>query len=98
MASKDNIKVQKRVVVKKNSSPYAPMLKLVYRSLIGFGILVVAWMAYEIYDTARVGMKRYDRQQQDYNDAMGIKKQPEKPAEKDKEEEGTTTEEEGTGD
>lgn len=95
MASKDNAKVQKRVVVKKSSSPYAPMLKLVYRSLIGFGILVVVWMAYEIFNTARVGMKQYDRQQQEYNEAMGVKKKPEKPAE-GKEEEGTEEEEEGT--
>ena len=96
MASKDNIKVQKRVVVKKHSSPYAPMLKLVYRSLIGFGILVVAWMAYEIFNTARVGMKQYDRQQREYNEAMGVKKQPAKPAQEDKTDE-ENPEEEGTG-
>lgn len=95
MASKDNIKGQKRVVVKKHSSPYAPMLKLVYRSLIGFGILVVAWMAYEIFNTARVGMKQYDRQQREYNEAMGVK-QPAKPAQQDKTDE-EDPEEEGTG-
>lgn len=95
MASKDN-KAKKRVVVKKSSSPYAPMLKLVYRSLIGFGILIVVWMGYEIFNTARVGMKQYDRQQQEYNEAMGIKKPAPKPADEDKKEEGTEEEDEGT--
>lgn len=96
MASKGNNKVKKRTVVKKDSSPYAPMLKLAYRSLIGFGILVVAWMAYEIFNTARVGMKQYDRQQREYNEARGISKQPEKPAQEEKTDE-ETPEQEDTG-
>lgn len=99
MASKDQTKPQKRVVVKKSSSPYAPMLKLVYRALIGFGILVVIWMGYEIFNTARVGMKQYDQQQSDYNNAMGVKKPAEQPAEDDKkkEEDDSTEEDEGSG-
>lgn len=87
MNNKDNAKViHKRVVVKKKSSPYAPMLKLIYRSSLGLGILVVVWMAYQIFDTARVGIKEHDQHQQEYREAMGIKEKP-KAAEQDKDEE-----------
>lgn len=74
MNNKDNAKVvQKRVVIKKKDNPYAPMLKLIYRASLGLGIVVVAWMAYQIFDTARVGMKQHNQQQQEYKEAMGVK-------------------------
>ena len=74
MKKKDNAKViHKRVVVNKKSNPYAPMLKLIYRSSLGLGILVVVWMAYQIFDTAFVGIKEHNQQQQEYRKAIGVK-------------------------
>ncbi len=100
MASKDKAKTaQKRVVVRKQTSPYAPMLKLVYRALIGFSVLVVIWLGYEIFETARAGMKQHEQQQKHYREAMGIKdkqKQEEQEEQMD-EEEGTESEQEGDG-
>lgn len=89
MAAKEKQKVvHKRVVVKKHSSPYAPMMKLIYRTCIGLAIIVVVWMAYEMFNTARVGMKAYSQQEQDYQRAIGASaskaKQPSQKPEQQK--------------
>jgi len=83
VAKKEKETVVKKVVVKKSSNPYAPMLKLLYRSALAIGFIVVAWMAYEIYDTASTGIKQHNQQQKDYREAMGVKEKAE--PEKDEE-------------
>ena len=96
MSKKDKTKVvHKRVVVKKSTSPYAPMLKLIYRTCIGITILVVVWMAYEAFNTARVGIQHHNQQQSDYRKAMGIKEKPkaEKPEQSEEETDPQTMDE-----
>lgn len=107
MSKKGSDKVVHRRVVVKKGSPYAPMLKLIYRSCIGLGILVVAWMAYEIFNTARVGLKEHNQQQQEYREAMGVKDDADKAGsddseqqqdmEKEEEEQPESEQEQGKG-
>lgn len=73
MAKQENQATTVKRVVRKKSSPYAPMLKLTYRTILGLAIAALIWMGYEAFNTARSGIKQHDQQQRDYREAIGEK-------------------------
>ena len=74
----------KKVLVKRvKENPYAPLLKLIYRSFLAVAIFVVIWLGYEVVHKARVGLNEHKKQQQEYRKALGLpaEEQPEKAKE-----------------
>lgn len=88
----------KKVIVKKvKENPYAPLLKLTYRSLVAFGFIVIAWMGYEIYLTASNGLKQHEKQKAEYRKAMGIEEPKEKAETKEDDKDKKEQDGEGEG-
>lgn len=88
----------KKVLVKKvKENPYAPLLKLTYRSLVAFGFIVIAWMGYEIYLTASNGLQKHEKQKAEYRKAMGIEEPKEKAETKENDKDKKEQDGEGEG-